>query len=423
MSSVPAARARAVAPAIAALTLTLAIGGCAEQAPAPHVIPRTAHVERSAPVAAPPPLHGVPPPAAGTATPSYTAPSTPSPPNPGAPGPAPAFGALLRPLTSLAGWAAEDHLAALKAFQAGCGVAHDPQWKAVCSRARAIAPTDDSTARNFFEANFSAEAPSPAGLLTAYFAPEYPAQDIPDEIFSAPVRPRPGDPDAYSGRPRADIETDPAEGARAFMKPEDLFYLQIQGSGVLVFPDGRRLKAIYTGDNGLPFTAIARPMLQAGLLTADHLSGDAIRGWLADHRGGEADAVMDKDQRYIFFDLVPDDGRDPAGAAGTPLPAGRAIAVDPAYHRYGVLYWIDADAPTLNGAVPAYRRLALALDTGAAIRGERRADLYIGRGDAAGHEAGRVRHVLSLVRLIPVPPPADPSTSPTHETTAPAGGS
>jgi membrane-bound lytic murein transglycosylase A len=327
----------------------------------------------------------------------------------------------LRPLSSLAGWGAEDHLAALKAFQAGCGVSRDPQWKEVCSRARDIAPTDDTAARRFFEANFSAEGPSPTGLLTAYFAPEYPAQDKPDEVFSAPVRPLPSDPDAYAGRARAEIETDPAEGVRAFMKPEDLFYLQIQGSGVLVFPDGRRMKAIYSGDNGLPFTPIGRQMLQAGLLEADHLSGDAIRGWLADHRGEEADAVMDKDRRYIFFDLVPDDGRDPAGAAGTPLTAGRAIAVDPNFHRYGSLYWIDADAPTLNGAVPAYRRLALALDTGAAIRGERRADLYLGRGDAAGHEAGRVRHVLSLVRLIPVPPPSTVPASPPHETTAPAG--
>ena len=410
MSSVPAAPARAVAPAIASLALALTLSGCAERAATPPVVPRTVQAARPAPRPADQPalpLHGALPTVA----------------EPPPPGPPPSPIAVLRPLSSLAGWSAEDHLAALKAFQAGCGVSRDPQWKTVCGRARAIVPTDDADARGFFEANFSAEAPSPTGLLTAYFAPVYPAQDTPDEMFSAPVRPRPSDPDAYASRPRADIETDPAEGVHAFMKPEDLFYLQIQGSGVLTFPDGRRMKAIYTGDNGLPFTAIARPMLQAGLLSADHLSGDAIRGWLADHRGEAADAVMDKDQRYIFFDLVPDDGLEPAGAAGTPLPAGRAIAVDPAYHRYGALYWIDAGAPTLSGAAQTYRRLALALDTGAAIRGERRADLYIGRGDAAGHEAGRVRHVLSLVRLIPVPPPPDPSAiSPPHETTAPAGG-
>ena len=335
----------------------------------------------------------------------------------------PPVSARLRPLSSLAGWEREDHLAALKAFRAGCGVARDPDWKAVCIRARGAPAAGDAEARSFFEANFAAEAPSPTGLLTAYFAPEYPAQDLPDEIFSAPVRPKPADADVYAGRPRADIETDPAEGVHAFMKAEDLFFLQIQGSGVLVFPDGRRVKAIYSGDNGLAFTAIARPMLRAGLLTAEHLSGDTIRAWLADHRGDEADAVMDKDQRYVFFDLVADDGQDPAGAAGAPLPAGRAIAVDPAYHRYGALYWIDADAPSLNGAVPAYRRLALALDTGAAIRGERRADLYMGRGDAAGLEAGRVRHVLNLVRLVPLrTPTAALPPGPTHETISPAGG-
>jgi len=404
MARAAVARAPGVAPAIAFLGLALTLAGCAVAVRPPGQVPKPAAPSSSFRPGAPP--SEVQP---GSSPPSAS--------------PVP----VLRPLWSLTGWAAEDHLAALKAFQAGCGVSNDPQWRAVCSRARAIQRADNAAARTFFETNFSAEAPSARGLLTAYFAPEYPAQDTPDEIFSAPVRPRPSDPDTYEGRPRAEIETDPAEGIRAFMKPEDLFFLQIQGSGVLIFPDGRRMKAIYTGDNGLPFTAIARPMLQEGLLSADHLSGDAIRGWLAEHRGEAADAVMDKNQRYIFFDLAPDDGRDPAGAAGAPLPAGRAIAVDPAYHRYGALYWIDADAPSLKGAAPAYRRLALALDTGSAIRGEQRADLYLGRGDLAGHEAGQVRHVLSLVRLIPVPPPADPSadsrsTSPSHETTAPAGG-
>lgn len=327
----------------------------------------------------------------------------------------------LRSLASLPGWTEEDHLAALKAFQAGCGAARAPEWKAACIRARGVVAVDDAAARVFFETNFAAEQPAPTGMLTAYFAPEYPAQDMPDEIFSAPVRPRPPDTadDPRLGARRAEIESEPAVGAKAFMKAEDRFFLQIQGSGVLVFPDGRRMKAIYSGDNGQPFTAIARPMMRAGLLPADRLSGDAIRGWLSDHRGPEADAIMDKNERYIFFDLVPDDGREPSGAAGTPLTAGRAIAVDPTFHRYGALYWLDADAPTLNGAVPTYRRLALALDTGAAIRGERRADLYLGRGDAAGREAGRVRHVLNLVRLIPMPA----NDTAAHETPPTAGGS
>ena len=108
--------------------------------------------------------------------------------------------------------------------------------------------------------------------------------------------------------------------------------------------------------------------------------------------------------RYVFFSLGPDDGADPPGAAGIPLPAGRAIAVDPGFHSYGAGYWIDATAPVLNGAFPAYRRLVVALDTGGAIRGQVRADLYIGRGPEAGVEAGRVRHSLRMFRLIPIEP-------------------
>lgn len=336
-------------------------------------------------------------------------------PQPHAPSTAAPDPAAVRPLSSLAGWTNEDHVAALKAFQAGCGVERDPAWRAVCARAKALDVSDEAAARAFFETSFDAEGPAALGLLTAYFSPEYPAQDTPDEVFSAPLR---GVPDMDEGPlTRAQIETTPADTALAFMKAEDLFFLQIQGSGTLLFPDGRRLRAVYAGDNGYPFTPIARPMVQAGLLPAGQASGDAIRSWLAAHRGEEADAVMDRNERYIYFTLRPDDGMEPAGAAGTRLTPGRALAVDPSYHPYGSLFWIDADAPTLKGAAQTYRRLALALDTGSAIRGERRADLYLGRGDEAGREAGKVRHVLNLVRLIPRPVDQTLATH-GHETSA-----
>jgi membrane-bound lytic murein transglycosylase A len=201
---------------------------------------------------------------------------------------------------------------------------------------------------------------------------------------------------------RRTIETAPPNGALAWMRAEDLFFLQIQGSGTLRLPDGRRMKAAYSGDNGKPFVAIARPMVEAGHLQQNKASGDGIRGWLAAHRGREALEVMWKNPRYVFFSLTPDDGKEPAGAAGIPLPAGRSLAVDPSRHAYGEMWWIDAEAPILAGANAKYRRLAMALDTGAAIRGEVRADLYIGRGDQAGIEAGRVRHTLRMMRLVPV---------------------
>jgi len=185
------------------------------------------------------------------------------------------------------------------------------------------------------------------------------------------------------------------------MRPEDLFFLQIQGSGVLEFPDGRRTRALFDTVNGAPFVAIAASMRRQGLLAANQTSGDAIRAWLAAHRGPDADTVMRLNPRYVFFRLAPDDGREPAGAAGVALPAGRAVAIDPAEHAMGELLWLDGEAPTLSGAFPVYRRLVMALDIGGAIKGAARADLYLGRGPGAGAEAGRVRHDLRLYRLVP----------------------
>jgi membrane-bound lytic murein transglycosylase A len=363
----------------------------------------------------------------------------------------------LKPLSSLKGWEADDHEAALAAYQAGCGAARDAASRRLCARARAMGRPGDKAAKDFFEDNFRAEELPGTGVLTAYFAPEYDARTSPDREFSAPVRPRPapaatvtaagppplsgdwldalatlGNDRAASGdaigdvldaaaaapspppRPapsspiqlatadRTVIETSPSTGALAWMRPEDLFFLQIQGSGSLRFPDGRRQKATYSGDNGKPFVAIARPMVDRGILQPNKASGDGIRSWLADHRGPEADAVMRLNPRYVFFNLAPDDGLEPAGAAGIPLPAARSIAVDPSQHTYGEVFWIDAEAPVLAGAMKVYRRLVMALDTGSAIRGEIRADLYIGRGPEAGAEAGRVRHTLRMVRLVPV---------------------
>src|SRR5690606_28809915 len=133
----------------------------------------------------------------------------------------------------------------------------------------------------------------------------------------------------------------------------------------------------------------------------NNTSGEAIRAWLAANRGPKADAVMRLNPRYVFFKLAADDGRQPAGAAGVPLPPGRAIAVDTSRHTLGELFWIDAEAPSLSGAFPTYRRLAVALDVGGAIKGDVRADLYIGQGVAAGAEAGRVKHQLRMYRLVP----------------------
>ena len=333
------------------------------------------------------------------------------------PSPPPKIEAVKERFAALPGWDREDHAMAFRIFRQTCQAGRDPDMATVCRRAQTMVDPDDAHARAFFEDNFRPERLAGEGMLTAYFAPEYEARSAPDEEFYAPVRPKPADMVLKDGGvwksgpkgaltpypDRAAIEAQPGSDAVAWMRPEDLFFLQIQGSGVLTYEDGRREKVLYAGNNGLPFVGIAAPMRRQGLLPENGTSGDAIRTWLAAHRGPEAEAVMRLNPRYAFFRTAPDDGLPPLGAAGLPLPAGRAIAVDPRRHSYGELIWLDADTPNLSGAFPAYRRLVLALDTGGAIKGDIRADLYLGQGSAAGVEAGRVRHVLRMHHLVPRP--------------------
>ena len=327
------------------------------------------------------------------------------------------------------GWEAEDHAAALAAFRETCGVSRDPAMAQVCRSAKAIGPLNRETAERFFEANFRAERLEGEGVLTAYFAPEYPARRAPDAEFSASLRPKPDDlrvvdagmfDPAQAGRQgaardtnqadlepypdRAAIEAETPDRVLAWLRPEDLFFLQIQGSGVLTFPDGKRMKALYAANNGRPFVGVANAMRDRGLLARENTSGEAIRAWLAAHRGPEAEEIMRLNPRYAFFNLAPDDGKQPVGAANVPLPPGRAIAIDTTLHAMGELLWLDAEAPILAGAFPTYRRVVTALDTGGAIKGEVRADLYLGLGSAAGAEAGRVRHTLKMYRLVPRAP-------------------
>ena len=309
---------------------------------------------------------------------------------------------------ALPGWAEDDHAAAFAAFAAGCRASHDPDLAETCREAVAQGPLDETDARQFFETHFRPERLAATGLLTASFTPVYEARRQHEGEFSEPVRPRPADlpRQAAAGGPgvyadRAEIDRWPAADALAWMRPEDLLFLQIQGSGVLTFPAGDRWRAVFDGANGAPFVGLAAPMRRLGLLDQD-TSGDRIRAWLADHRGAGAQSVIEMDPRYVFFRLEPDDGAEPAGAAGYHLIPGRALAVDPALHGMGELLWVDASAPALPGAFPRYRRLAMALDTGSAIKGGVRADLYLGRGPDAGVEAGRVRHVLTLYRLVPI---------------------
>jgi membrane-bound lytic murein transglycosylase A len=312
------------------------------------------------------------------------------------PTPEPGAASIVR----LPGWAAEDHAAAFAAVRHACAATPVGGGRQVCAEVLARGPLGEDAARSFLETHFRATPIDGEGLLTGYFAPAYEARTSPEGDFIAPVRPVP---DGGSSADRAAIEQAPAPDALAWMRPEDLFFLQIQGSGVLTFADGSRRRAVFAAANGQPFVAIAAPMIAEGLIAPSEASSANLRDWLAAHRGPDAQAVMDKDPRYIFFRLVADDGGEPKGASGATLIPGRSLAIDPAHHGYFELLWIDAHGG-LAGAHPDYQRLAVALDRGGAILGPVRADLYVGSGPGAGDEAARIRHVLHLYRIEPVQP-------------------
>jgi membrane-bound lytic murein transglycosylase A len=300
-------------------------------------------------------------------------------------------------LQRLPGWAEEDHAAAFGAVRAACAAEPPRQRPAVCADVLASRALGDEDARVFLERHYKIGGDQGEGLLTGYYSPSYDARSRPDSEFSAPVRPAPRGGDAGD---RAAIEAAPADDALAWMRPEDLFFMQVQGSGDLSLDDGRHARAIYAGSNDRPYVAIGKWMVASGAKR----DGMSLHDWLAAHRGPDAQAVMDRDPRYVYFKLDPDDGGEPRGAAGARLIPGRSLAVDPGAHAYFDLFWIDAQAPTIAGAKVSYQRLAVALDRGAAIKGPARADLYTGRGAAAGDEAGRVRHTLHLWRIVPAQP-------------------
>ncbi len=325
----------------------------------------------------------------------------------------------------LPGWKTEDPIAALSALMISCRATKDADLKALCTRAQGLSRADGLTVRSFFEANFRVELIKGTGLLTGYYSPEYQARQTTDAEFSVPLRARPDDllildlagldedPAAkrqvgriQQGRfepypDRSEIERIGLGKPLLWMRPEDLFFLQIQGSGSALLPDGQRYRLVYEASNGRPFVGIAKTLREQGLLPDNGTSAEAIRQWLAANRGAKADQVMQTNPRYVYFSLGPDDGSEPLGAAAIALIAGRAVAIDPTQHGYGDLLWIDAGAPVLTGSFPLYQRLVSALDTGGAIKGEVRADLYLGRGDGPGLEAGRIRHNLTLYRMRP----------------------
>lgn len=269
------------------------------------------------------------------------------------------------------------------------------------------------------------------GRFTAYFEPVYEAAPQRSGIFSAPVYARPDDlvtvdlgafrPEfagqRIAGRVRdgvldpypdhASINAGALAGrARilAWMRPTDLFFLQIQGSGRLLMPDGE-LRIGYDGANGRPYTAIGRTLIAMGALTRETVSMETIRAWLDKSPDADARAVRETNESFVFFrvlDSLPDKDLGPLGAEGTQLTPGRSLAVDPRYVAYGMPVWVSIDGAPDEGKLPV-RRLLIAQDTGGAIKGPVRGDIFVGSGPLAGDVAGGFNEMGEMFMLAPAP--------------------
>ncbi|WP_375204762.1 murein transglycosylase A [Hyphococcus sp.] len=266
------------------------------------------------------------------------------------------------------------------------------------------------------------------GVFTGYFEPVYEASRAPTEDHTAPLLPRPDDlvevelgrfRDALKGEriagrvengrlvpyaARAEIEAaDPAGLAPlAWLDPNDLFFLQIQGSGRLVFEDGSAMRVGYAAQNGHLYTAIGRVMVDRGIMPLEEVTMQSIRGWLASAAPQAAQNLREQNASYVYF--RPLDEVDPAlgplGAQGAPLTPGRSLAVDRRYHALGAPVWVDIEPVEANGQEPI-RRLMIAQDTGGAIKGPVRGDVFWGSGDEAGAIAGAMNAEGRMTVLLP----------------------
>ena len=367
----------------------------------------------------------------------------------------PSFDLLPTSYQELIGWDADDPGGALAAFRRSCAklaeqsaatpMGSDPlfgeigDWRPACADAMATASGSADQARDFFEDHFRpylvVDGDDPEGLFTGYYEPllhgsrrfggsyTVPLYRPPDDLVRVDLARFNPDLAGYAiyGRvrggefvpyySRADIES----GALADRglellwvdDPIDKFFLQIQGSGQVRLDDGGLIRVGYAGQNGHPYRAIGRDLIEIGALTREQVSLPAIKAWLERHPD-DAAHIMARNRSYIFFEerpeLRPDDG--PLGAQAVPLTAGRSLAVDRRYIPFGVPVWLDTTAPWPEGAGPLHR-LMVAQDTGGAIKGVVRGDVFWGAGARAeaiaGHMNSRGRYAILLPKaLVPV---------------------
>jgi membrane-bound lytic murein transglycosylase A len=301
----------------------------------------------------------------------------------------------------LSGWSADDQQAALNVFLNTCGDMKDADWQAICHLAR------DSTdhARTFFEMFFAPvliQDGTPA-LFTGYYEPELDGSNTPSRRFRYPVYAMP--PEMESGTPwltRREIEETGILAGRGLEiawvdDPVELLFLQIQGSGRIRLPDGNHIRLGYAGNNGQDYSSIGQEMVRREIYEPHQVSAKVIGNWVK-RNPVEGVELLRHNANYVFFrvvaDVPPDAG--PKGAMNRSITPGRSLAIDPAFIPLGAPVWIE------KKGFRGMRRLMIAQDTGSAIKGPQRADVFMGTGEGAGREAGRMKDAGRLIVLMPI---------------------
>jgi membrane-bound lytic murein transglycosylase A len=347
----------------------------------------------------------------------------------------------------IAGWNDDDHLQAYKAFRTSCKPIAaqrtppaDPKalgtsLRDPCRAARAADLSDGAKAKAFFEEQFLplriSRLGEGDGFVTGYYEPVIDGSRTQTDAYTVPVYRRPsnlfvrGFSQSSVGLPnkgevfrkigrrklvpyydRAEIEDGAIAGRGleiCWLKNQtDLLFSQIQGSARVHLEDGSTLRINYDAHNGYPYTAVGRVLIDRGIIPKEQMSMQKIREWMDQNPDG-ARELRRQNRSYVFFREVQLSDKDEAvGAQGVPLTPGRSIAVDKALHVYGTPFFIEGELPIESErSKTPFRRLMIAQDTGSAIVGPARADLYFGAGVEAGKVSGRLRHNMHFVILVP----------------------
>jgi membrane-bound lytic murein transglycosylase A len=310
-----------------------------------------------------------------------------------------------------------------------------PPGLLAAARAALAGDSGGGGGESFFRRWFSPWRLPRTGFVTAYYEPEIAARPAPAPGFETPVLSRPPDLVTLNETPlrlpsgealtsarrlpdgrlvpypvRRAIEIDGAAAGAAPLAyvrdPVELFFMQVQGSARLRLPDGTTRALTYDGRNGWPYTSIGRLAIERGLIAPARMSLDGLKAQLramglsSDQPGQR---LMHENLSYVFFraDDSDDRRRGPIGGEGCALTPLRSIAVDRSIWSYGLPFWIATRVPWGSEAETGFQRLMIAQDTGSAILGAARADLFFGAGDRAGALAGRVRHDADFTFLLP----------------------